>query len=186
MIGIRNKLKIVNSKMQPKLADIKETILTIISLALLRLNYCMGPLSTAVAFAKKTTKKKSGGSSSGGSGSGAGTGGSYKPDAPQVDSTGTVKLNGANGNIFDQFGQFLNNSHPIIGITIAAFGVLIIVGAVYYAYKGSRDISKGESTGFSSVGFAVGGAIIFGAIVVFAGIAVSMGINTGKKIFGVN
>lgn len=182
MIGIRNKLKIVNSKMQPKLADIKETILTIISLALLRLNYCMGPLSTAVAFAGKT-KKKSGGS---GSGSGAGTGGSYKPDAPQVDSTGTVKLNGANGNIFDQFGQFLNNSHPIIGITIAAFGVLIIVGAVYYAYKGSRDISKGESTGFSSVGFAVGGAIIFGAIVVFAGIAVSMGINTGKKIFGVN
>lgn len=182
MIGIRNKLKIVNSKMQPKLADIKETILTIISLALLRLNYCMGPLSTAVAFAGKT-KKKSGGS---GSGSGAGTGGSYKPDAPQVDSTGNIKLNGANGNIFDQFGQFLNNSHPIIGITIAAFGVLIIVGAVYYAYKGSRDISKGESTGFSSVGFAVGGAIIFGAIVVFAGIAVSMGINTGKKIFGVN
>lgn len=182
MIGIRNKLKIVNSKMQPKLADIKETILTIISLALLRLNYCMGPLSTAVAFAGKT-KKKSGGS---GSGSGAGTGGSYKPDAPKVNSEGTVQLNGTNGNIFDQFGQFLNNSHPIIGITIAAFGVLIIVGAVYYAYKGSRDISKGESTGFSSVGFAVGGAIIFGAIVVFAGIAVSMGINTGKKIFGVN
>ena len=180
MIGIRNKLEIVNSKMQPKLADIKETILTIISLALLRLNYCMGPLSTAVAFAGKTKKK------SGGSGSGSGTGGSYKPDAPQVASTGTVKLNGANGNIFDQFGQFLNNSHPIIGITIAAFGILIIVGAVYYAYKGSRDISKGESTGFSSVGFAVGGAIIFGAIVVFAGIAVSMGINTGKKIFGVN
>lgn len=180
MIGIRNKLKIVNSKMQPKLADIKETILTIISLALLRLNYCMGPLSTAVAFAGKTKKK------SGGSGSGSGSGGSYTPDAPKVNSEGTVQLNGTNGNIFDQFGQFLNNSHPIIGITIAAFGVLIIVGAVYYAYKGSRDISKGESTGFSSVGFAVGGAIIFGAIVVFAGIAVSMGINTGKKIFGVN
>lgn len=180
MIGIRNKLKIVNSKMQPKLADIKETILTIISLALLRLNYCMGPLSTAVAFAGKTKKK------SGGSGNGSGSGGSYTPDAPKVNSEGTVQLNGTNGNIFDQFGQFLNNSHPIIGITIAAFGVLIIVGAVYYAYKGSRDISKGESTGFSSVGFAVGGAIIFGAIVVFAGIAVSMGINTGKKIFGVN
>ena len=179
MIGIRNKLKIVNSKMQPKLADIKETILTIISLALLRLNYCMGSLSTAVAFAGKTKK-------SGGSGSGAGTGGSYTPDAPKVNSKGTVQLNGTNGNIFDQFGQFLNNSHPIIGITITAFGVLIIIGAVYYAYKGSRDISKGESTGFSSVGFAVGGAIIFGAIVVFAGIAVSMGINTGKKIFGVN
>lgn len=183
MIGIRNKLKIVNSKMQPKLADIKETILTIISLALLRLNYCMGPLSTMVAFAGKT-KKKSGGSSSGG-GSGAGTGGSYTPDAPGVDGKGTIQLNGKQGDIFAQIGTFLGNSHPAIGITITAFGILIILIAVVYAYKGSHDISKGESTGFSSVGYAVGGAIIFGLIAVFAGLAVSIGINTGKNIFGV-
>lgn len=183
MIGIRNKLKIVNSKMQSKLADIKETILTIISLALLRLNYCMGPLSTMVAFAGKT-KKKSGGSSSGG-GSGAGTGGSYTPDAPGVDGKGTIQLNGKQGDVFAQIGTFLGNSHPAIGITITAFGILIILIAVVYAYKGSHDISKGESTGFSSVGYAVGGAIIFGLIAVFAGLAVSIGINTGKNIFGV-
>lgn len=183
MIGIRNKLKIVNSKMQSKLADIKETILTIISLALLRLNYCMGPLSTMVAFAGKT-KKKSGGSSSGG-GSGAGTGGTYTPDAPGVDGKGTIQLNGKQGDVFAQIGTFLGNSHPAIGITITAFGILIILIAVVYAYKGSHDISKGESTGFSSVGYAVGGAIIFGLIAVFAGLAVSIGINTGKNIFGV-
>lgn len=181
MIGIRNKLKIVNSKMQPKLADIKETILTIISLALLRLNYCMGPLSTMVAFAGKTKKK--GGSSGGGGG--AGTGGSYTPDAPGVDGKGTIQLNGKQGDIFAQIGTFLGNSHPAIGITITAFGILIILIAVVYAYKGSHDISKGESTGFSSVGYAVGGAIIFGLIAVFAGLAVSIGINTGKNIFGV-
>lgn len=181
MIGIRNKLKIVNSKMQSKLADIKETILTIISLALLRLNYCMGPLSTMVAFAGKTKKK--GGSSGGGGG--AGTGGSYTPDAPGVDGKGTIQLNGKQGDIFAQIGTFLGNSHPAIGITITAFGILIILIAVVYAYKGSHDISKGESTGFSSVGYAVGGAIIFGLIAVFAGLAVSIGINTGKNIFGV-
>lgn len=181
MIGIRNKLKIVNSKMQPKLADIKETILTIISLALLRLNYCMGPLSTMVAFAGKTKKK--GGSSGGGGG--AGTGGSYTPDAPGVDGKGTIQLNGKQGDVFAQIGTFLGNSHPAIGITITAFGILIILIAVVYAYKGSHDISKGESTGFSSVGYAVGGAIIFGLIAVFAGLAVSIGINTGKNIFGV-
>ena len=181
MIGIRNKLKIVNSKMQPKLADIKETILTIISLALLRLNYCMGPLSTMVAFAGKTKKK--GGSSGGGGG--AGTGGSYTPDAPGVDGKGTIQLNGKQGDVFAQIGTFLGNSHPAIGITITAFGILIILIAVVYAYKGSHDISKGESTGFSSVGYAVGGAIIFGLIAVFAGLAVSIGINTGKYIFGV-
>lgn len=183
MIGIRNKLKIVNSKMQPKLADIKETILTIISLALLRLNYCMGPLSTMVAFAGKT-KKKSGGSSSGG-GSDVGTGGSYTPDAPGVNGKGTIQLNGKQGDVFAQIGTFLGKSHPAIGITITAFGILIILIAVVYAYKGSHDISKGESTGFSSVGYAVGGAIIFGLIAVFAGLAVSIGINTGKNIFGV-
>lgn len=181
MIGIRNKLKIVNSKMQPKLADIKETILTIISLALLRLNYCMGPLSTMVAFAGKT-KKKGGGSAGG---SGAGTGGSYTPDAPGVNGKGTIQLNGKQGDVFAQIGTFLGNSHPAIGITITAFGILIILIAVVYAYKGSHDISKGESTGFSSVGYAVGGAIIFGLIAVFAGLAVSIGINTGKNIFGV-
>lgn len=181
MIGIRNRLKIVNSKMQPKLADIKETILTIITLALLRLNYCMGPLSTAIAFAKKTAKKKSGGASA--TGGGDGNGSTFKPDAPEVNSEGTVTLKGNKGNLFERFGAFLTKSHPIIGITITAFGILIILVAVIYAYKGSHDISKGESTGFSSVGYAVGGAIIFGIIAVFAGIAVSMGISTGQNIF---
>ena len=164
MIRIRNKLSIVQHKFANKsfanLNNIKTSILTMISFMLLQLNKMVA--TVAPAFAEEQ----------------------YKPTAPSVDKEGNVTLNGnGKGNIFEQMGTAITKAKPIIGVAIAGFGLLAIVGAVFYAYKGGHDITKDDSGGYTKVGYAVIGVVIFGIACVFAGIAVTVGLNSGTNFF---
>lgn len=164
MIRIRNKLSIVQHKFANKsfanLNNIKTSILTLISFMLLQLNKMIATVAPAFADGK------------------------YTPTAPTVDKDGTVSLNGnGKGNIFEQIGAAISKAKPAIGIAIAGFGLLAIVGAVFYAYKGGHDITKADSGGYTKVGYAVIGVVIFGIACVAAGIAVTVGLDSGTNIF---
>lgn len=159
MVKIRNKFKI--DKLVSKFDDLRTQAITI--LLLFCANISRSPVFTALADNGNAT---------------------YKPDAPTVGKDGTVTLNSKKVDMFQKIGQMIGKSQPVIGITITIIGVLCVVAGIWYLGKSSRDISRGDATGYGRAGYAMAGVLIFGVCAVVAGILVSLGILGGQDIIG--
>lgn len=156
MVKIRNKFKI--DELLSKIDDIKTQAITI--LLLFCANFSQSPILTAFAEDK----------------------GTYKPSAPSVDKEGQVTLNTGNVNMFEKMGAMIKKTRPVIGVSITIIGLLCVVAGLWYLGKSSRDISRGDATGYGRAGYAMAGVLIFGVCAVVAGILVSLGILGGKEI----
>lgn len=105
-------------------------------------------------------------------------------NGPSVGNDGTVSFQGGNTDIKTGAGSAMKWGTFFVGLVIGIAGITLVGYGAWYGWQASRDIQKGNSEGYSSVGKVVAGTIIGGLLLASGGLFLSVGAATSGKLFG--